>query len=214
MKLLIGVLTLGVLILVGQAVHAQDTDPLQATVEISNPAGQGGGTLSFIQVGNSIRVVGTFYGLPPGLHDITLGTVGDCSALFNAAAGISPAELEQAITSLLVTHFGTLPPVQINPDGTGGYEIPPTTIPLQEGSTLSIEQLNDSSLVLQIDVNDPTGATPSVFCGVVIGPQTLAELPSLLPDTGITSSVAALVSGAAVALAAGTLVSRRRWSGW
>jgi len=209
MKFLVGVLTLVALSMVSPSAYAQGTDPLQSTVEIRNPSGQVVGTITFTQVGDSIQVTGNFSGLPPGVHDITLGTVGDCSALFNAAAGISPAELEQAINSLIATHFGALPPLQINPDGTGVYQIPPTTIPLQDGTTLSVYHLDGSSLVLQIGVADPSGATPGVFCGVVVGPNILAQLPSLLPDTGTTSSVAALSLGAAVALAAGILVSRR-----
>lgn len=174
-------------LLAGCASISQPTTTTQntATADLKDAAGMGVGTATFTQVGNTLRIVLTVRGLPPGVKGVHLHAVGKCEppSFTSAGAHFNPRGKEHGSLNPQGPHAGDLPNITVGPDGTGRLETAADGVTLGSGPT-SLFDADDTAIVVHAAPDDfktdPTGNSGArVACGIVVKapPRTVRSGP-------------------------------------
>lgn len=89
------------------------------TATMRDASGQELGTVTLLETSAGIFVSGPLRNLPPGIHAIHIHETGRCEPSFAAAGGHwNPADREHGSENPAGAHFGDLPNITVDPQGT------------------------------------------------------------------------------------------------
>ncbi len=145
----------------------------QATAELKNASGEGVGTASFWEDASGVRIVTQVRGISPGRHGIHIHAVGKCDPPdFTTAGGhYNPGGKKHGLKSLVGSHAGDLPNLDVGTDRTGRLEYVTKLVTLGPGPT-SLFDADGSALLIHAnpddEMTDPTGNSGGrIACGVL-----------------------------------------------
>lgn len=145
----------------------------QATAELKNARGEAVGTASLWEDANGVRIAARVQGIPAGRHGIHIHAVGKCDPPdFTTAGGhYNPGGKKHGLKSLVGSHAGDLPNLDVGTDRTGRLEYVTKLVTLGPGPT-SLFDADGSALVIHAnpddEMTDPTGNSGGrIACGVL-----------------------------------------------
>ncbi|HEX6289788.1 MAG TPA: superoxide dismutase family protein [Herpetosiphonaceae bacterium] len=232
MRTLVGFLLMTILAAVSSANVAAQTGELRASAELKDASGQAVGTITLVQEGDTVHLLGSVQRLPPGTHGIHIHAVGACTPDFNAAGGhYNPTSKKHGLENPEGAHAGDMPNLQVNADGTGSYDHKNSMVTLREGPA-TLYDADGSSIVIHAGADDyktdPSGNSGArIACAVIPAAQrdTPAASPTArppqptpapgggrpaqLPDTGSEWPLLPLLLLSGLGMIGGLLVTRR-----
>ncbi len=171
--------------------------PMMASTTLQpKPGSNVGGTVSFTQEGDSVRVAANLQGVAPGSHGFHVHETGDCGAAdFNSAgAHFNPGAAPHGAPTDAARHAGDLGNLEIAADGTGSLTLSTALLTVAPGPNSVVGK----AVILHEKADDfktqPTGdAGGRIACGVVAAsaepaagaaePAPAAEPPAPPPPT-------------------------------
>jgi Cu-Zn family superoxide dismutase len=165
---------------------AMAQEPLQATADIQDVAGNVIGVATFTEEAEGVRIVVNVTGLEGGGgRGIHIHEVGSCTPDFGAAGEhFNPTGAQHGLDNPSGPHAGDLPNLEVAEDGSAAYEAVNSLITLSEGPN-SILDADGSALIIHSDrddqMTDPTGNSGMrIACGVITlaGAEAMEEQPA------------------------------------
>lgn len=129
------------------------------------------GDATFVQEGESLRVVVNVKGATPGEHGLHIHETGDCSAPDAVSAGphFNPHKVDHGGPEQSPRHAGDLGNMTINADGTGRHEVVLKELAIAPGPTSVVGRaivLHEKPDDLRTQPSGNSGAR--IGCGVII----------------------------------------------
>lgn len=185
----IGIVVVAVLATVSAANVAAQAGDLRTSAEFKTTSGQSVGTLTLVQEGNAVHLLGSFMGLPAGAHGIHVHAVGTCTPNFDAAGPhYNPTGKQHGLENPTGAHAGDLPNLQIAADGSGSYDHKTPMVTLREGAN-TLYDADGSSIIIHANADDyktdPSGNSGGrIACAVIQAAQrnTPAASPTAQPS--------------------------------
>ncbi|HZI64468.1 MAG TPA: superoxide dismutase family protein [Thermoanaerobaculia bacterium] len=162
--------------------------PLTASATLQPKAGTNvGGTVTFTQEGDAVRVDARFQGVAAGTHGFHLHETGDCSAadFTSAGAHFNPGAASHGAPTDATRHAGDLGNIEIAADGTGSLSLSTSLLTVAPGPNSAVGK----AVILHEKADDfktqPTGdAGGRIACGVVQAAAEPAPAGAELAPTG------------------------------
>lgn len=145
--------------------------PLTATATLRPKAGTNiGGTVTFTQEGDVVRVDARLQGVAAGTHGFHVHETGDCSAadFTSAGAHFNPGGAPHGAPTDATRHAGDLGNIEIGADGTGSLTLSTSLLTVAPGPNSVVGK----AVILHEKADDfktqPTGdAGGRIACGIV-----------------------------------------------
>jgi Cu-Zn family superoxide dismutase len=147
-------------------------DAQNARAKLKNAEGKTVGEATLEPKGDSVRITGSFTGLPPGTHAFHIHAVGKCEPPFESAGGhFNPTGKQHGKDNPKGPHAGDLPNIQVAPDGRVKVDVTAKGVALDAGKT-GLLDADGSALVVHEGADDyktdPAGnAGKRIACGVI-----------------------------------------------
>lgn len=155
---------------VEEVAPASDMGPIAVATLIPRGEMKLGGTVTFKQAADHVKITAFVEGVTPGSHGFHIHQVGDCSAEdFTSAGGhFNPSEVPHGAPSDLERHAGDLGNIEVAANGEGTLEIESDLLTVDAGPSSVVGR----AVILHEDPDDmvtqPTGAAGGrIACGVI-----------------------------------------------